>query len=614
MPPAGAGFAPGEAQALQQSIGNAAVARALQRRMRRPEPDSGHGEASADVGAAVSDVLGSRGRHLPEKVQRDAETRLGTPKGTYRDVELHDTDTDREVARSVGAIALTSGNHIVGDVSRPQTFYHELHHIWQQKRGTVPGTDMGNGLRLSDARDSAEREAESVGNRAAAAPVQRAVTEPHLDSHPDSHPDSHLDSPSESHAHASPHSVAEQHAEETAAEPSPGALSLPIQRKVGFEFESNMLVKADDKAVIAKDEKVFEADSGDWYITPDASALEFVTVPFEEEGENPEWERMKRAVSEMADAFSAIHTTARLSQLMGGDTPLHEALSDGTVHQHAGHDVYVPGENRLMPPTAAPQATGGVSLERMLALFDALMKTQLPVESPTNPEDVAILDEEPEERTDKTPLAGADPRRDAKILADAQHLTAAYVEDLPDTGTGALEGLLALIYTYLLAGERQSRQQDQAKYFLPVMTRMSFSAMFASLPDEAKAAFDPRKVLSHGGFEPDEPVYKQGFSDRGAGDATTSRGPGRAAWLESITSGGPDLMSAGGGSEVTEGMKASSPAMGQHDALDAGHGSGAPGLAQVELRRLPKSVPPGEWLPVASTLFEMFGAVQNGRK
>ncbi|MFK0049434.1 hypothetical protein ACIQU4_36135 [Streptomyces sp. NPDC090741] len=80
-------------------------------------------------------------------------------------------------------------------------------------------------------------------------------------------------------------------------------------------------------------------------------------------------------------------------------------------------------------------------------------------------------------------------------------------------------------------------------------------------------------------------------------------------WLESIASGGPDLMSAGGGSTVTEGMKASSPAMGQHRRLDAGHAAGAAGRVQVELRRLPGDVPPQEWLPVAATLFEMFRKV-----
>lgn len=106
-------------------------------------------------------------------------------------------------------------------------------------------------------------------------------------------------------------------------------------------------------------------------------------------------------------------------------------------------------------------------------------------------------------------------------------------------------------------------------------------------------------------------MYKEGFADHGAGDSTKSYGPGRKQWLNSIASGGTDLMSAGGRSTVTEGMKASSPAMGQHDRLDPGHASEAADLVQVELRRLPGQVPPEEWRPVAAALFEMFRKVQR---
>ncbi|MER7665855.1 MULTISPECIES: hypothetical protein [unclassified Streptomyces] len=58
-------------------------------------------------------------------------------------------------------------------------------------------------------------------------------------------------------------------------------------------------------------------------------------------------------------------------------------------------------------------------------------------------------------------------------------------------------------------------------------------------------------------------------------------------------------------------MKASSPAMGQHQRLDPGHASGAADLVQVELRRLPGQVPPQEWLPVAAAIFKMFREVQG---
>ncbi|MFJ4967718.1 DUF4157 domain-containing protein [Streptomyces sp. NPDC088755] len=574
--------APGSVPALQRSVGNAAVTRMLQREAHRHDAGCGREEPAEPVQRStdVHDVLRSRGRSLSEPVRADMENRLGAPRGTFRSVSVHDSPRDIEVSRSIGATAFTSGDHVVGDVSKPQTLAHELHHVRQQRKGQVPGTETGNGLKVSHPNDPAEREAEAVSAQAMAdpAPVQRD------------------------------------------AEPSPAGTpsgtpadgDVAIQRKVGVEFETNMLVRAGDKPVISKNEKVFEAASGDWYITPDASALEFVTVPFEEEGEAPELGRMTQAVGEMAEAFKTLHTSTKLASLMDGNAELGEVLSEsGTVHQHQGNDVYVPGADRLYPPLAKPQATGGVSLEKMLTLFQALAGQELPLTSPSNPEDVHILGDDPEKRTDTTTLGGANPKRDAAILADAQRLTDTYCADLDPAGTRELRGLLATVYTYLLAGAQQSGRQDQAKYFLPLMSRMSFSAMYAALPEEAQSHFDPARVLAVASLAAGDPVYQHGFADHGAGDSKKSFGPQRGKWLESIASGGPDLMSAGGGTDVTDGMKASSPAMGQHDRLDPGHADGAAGLVQVELRRLPGQVPPEEWLPLAATLFEMFRKVQE---
>lgn len=177
----GAGLTPGDVSALQRTAGNRAVSHALQREAHQHGAGCGHGTQTTEdaTGAAVRSVLGSSGRSLPASVQREAEARLGTPAGTYSAVQIHDGPKDIEVSRALGAVAFTSGSDIVGDVSQPQTLYHELHHVVQQRRGAVPGTDMGNGLKVSDENDHAEREAAEVGARAAAAsPVQRATDAP----------------------------------------------------------------------------------------------------------------------------------------------------------------------------------------------------------------------------------------------------------------------------------------------------------------------------------------------------------------------------------------------------------------------------------------------------
>jgi hypothetical protein len=296
------------------------------------------------------------------------------------------------------------------------------------------------------------------------------------------------------------------------------------------------------------------------------------------------------------------------------NTFLKDVLEGGTLNQFGGHDIYVPADMRLYPPTAKPQVTGGVNLENILDLFAAAVSTQLPLESPTNPGEMQYLGEEPQVRSQpgKTPLGGHDYEKEAKILGEATKLASAYVESAKVRGIEGwdkLEGMLALIYSYLLAGARQEKVQDQAKYFMPLMSRMSFAGMYATLPGDAQKEFKPAGILALAGLNPSEPVYQLGFSDKAAGDSEVHRGPPRGDWLTSIVA-GKDLMSAEGGTPVTKGMKASSPAMGQYPTLDPGHTKQPDQLVRIEMRRLPGEVPPEEWVPLATTLFAMFQRVQ----
>ena len=378
-----------------------------------------------------------------------------------------------------------------------------------------------------------------------------------------------------------------------------------------------MPIRANGAQIIAKNTSVYESASGDWKITPDASNMEFSTVPFEEEGNNPELEKMQTAVNEMAQAFDMVHLNAQFNENQN-DTPLSEALAGGTLYPFHGHEVYVPKDMRVYPATAKPQVTGGVRLENIPALLEASYSTRLPLASPSNPEDIAVLESDPIARKDseKRPVGGTNFLRDAGILVRSEVLASLYVSDLKHRGVEGwdkLEGMLALIYSYLLAGDRQGGVQDQAKYFLPLMSRMSFAGMYSTLPRGARDGFDPEKILDVARLDPTAPLYKHGFSDTGAGDQAVSRGPVRKKWLESIER-GRDLMSAEGKTSVTKGMFASSPAMGEHQMLDPDHQGNFEKLVQIELRRLPGAVPPEEWEPLATTLFQMFQRVQRGRQ
>ncbi|MGW1052643.1 eCIS core domain-containing protein [Streptomyces sp. NPDC002521] len=173
---------------LQATVGNAAVVQRL-RRTGHPGAQEEHLH-SADCGhqpdeqarvqrSAVREVLGSDGRPLDETTRTDMEARLGAD---FADVRIHDDAAARASAAAVGARAYTSGSHVViGDGGADKhTLAHELTHVIQQRRGSVAGTDNGDGLWISDPSDRFEREAEATATRvmAAAAPRHTADQAP----------------------------------------------------------------------------------------------------------------------------------------------------------------------------------------------------------------------------------------------------------------------------------------------------------------------------------------------------------------------------------------------------------------------------------------------------
>nr|WP_233518157.1 DUF4157 domain-containing protein [Streptomyces corynorhini] len=176
---------------LQTAAGNAAVIQMLRgadhpwaRDQHEHGAGCGHQENHQEITAspapvqrsAVHDVLRSAGKPLGEPVRQEMEARLGAD---FSDVRVHDDNAARASAAEVGARAYTSGGHVVigADGGDKHTLAHELTHVIQQRQGPVAGTDMGDGLRVSDASDKFERAAEANAQRVMRAPfdVQRAV-------------------------------------------------------------------------------------------------------------------------------------------------------------------------------------------------------------------------------------------------------------------------------------------------------------------------------------------------------------------------------------------------------------------------------------------------------
>jgi len=182
--PAGRAPVPGPAStllALQRAAGNAAVARAVEGQRHEHDANCGHGPSVQR--SAVHEVLRSPGRALDAPLQQEMEGRFGGE--DFSGVRLHTDAAALDSAAEIGALAYTSFPHVVWDGRDKQVLAEELHHIGQQSRGPVPGTDNGDGLMISDPSDWAEVEAKESARRVMSgpAPVQRAEEPAHDPAH-----------------------------------------------------------------------------------------------------------------------------------------------------------------------------------------------------------------------------------------------------------------------------------------------------------------------------------------------------------------------------------------------------------------------------------------------
>lgn len=135
---------------LQRMAGNAATSSLVAQREEDP----------------VHNVLnGSGGSGLDNTTKTSMESRFGQD---FSSVKVHQGPQAADAAKSVQAQAFTVGDNIVlGEGKSPsdeRTMAHELTHVVQQRSGDVPGQSIGNGLKLSDPGDWAERQAEATAD------------------------------------------------------------------------------------------------------------------------------------------------------------------------------------------------------------------------------------------------------------------------------------------------------------------------------------------------------------------------------------------------------------------------------------------------------------------
>ncbi|SFB16201.1 protein of unknown function [Cohnella sp. OV330] len=153
--------------AMQRAVGN----RAILQMMRA-------GELSPEESAAPAQRKQDRPGALPLDVQSKMEKVMGAD---FSNVNVHANSSN---ASSMGALAYAQGNdiHFAPGQYSPDTqngqkiIGHELAHVVQQRQGRVlPTAQLKSGMRLND--DPAlEKEADDLGERAAATPDQAAPT------------------------------------------------------------------------------------------------------------------------------------------------------------------------------------------------------------------------------------------------------------------------------------------------------------------------------------------------------------------------------------------------------------------------------------------------------
>jgi len=158
---------------LQRTIGNRAIQRLLET---APATASGNADLEDEGHNSLERFrAGLEGRRglgtvLPEDVRRLLEGRIGAD---LRDVRVHAGSEANELSTAVQARAFTTGSEIFFKDGKydPQSqdglrlLAHEVTHVIQQSKGSVAGSEVAEGVSISDPSDSFEQEAEQVAEQ-----------------------------------------------------------------------------------------------------------------------------------------------------------------------------------------------------------------------------------------------------------------------------------------------------------------------------------------------------------------------------------------------------------------------------------------------------------------
>lgn len=409
-------------------------------------------------------------------------------------------------------------------------------------------------------------------------------------------------------AAAAPRTPGPQHArlaQLSAMRNAPPAVAHPavvLQRKVGFEFESannenrwtfqgrndgeNWAMIKHTKAILVP------MASGLGGLSADNGAVEMVTSPLSN------WGQVTAAISGLLGMVGTYQNATKV--LEGG------ANDAARAHTHKEQNRVV-GKASFQ---AKPQATLGVAMENIEALFDKLLamgkRPQSPLEQ--NLANVVTLN-----ATGIAVDEGKDILSRALELYRERHDPTHVINDV-----AALEGFMGVVLKTLYdAWSNSGRDLTDPKYAFTIMPRTDFTSMVVSLPADARAslldlvtsgvlftAFDEKAKR----FKLNSLVFPGGYTyTKANGKPGRSKGPTVGQWLHSIFYGADpkDLLSPPPGY----------PRHGVNPEGLGAHGTDRddPTLSLFELRNLTNGeiVATDAWLPLARIVSQIASEVQN---
>lgn len=440
-----------------------------------------------------------------------------------------------------------------------------------------------------------------------------------------------------------------------------------IQRDVGFEFETGVPVKTTPSDTsVPYGVQLFEPNAGGWEIKSDNSKIEFVTEQVRDSTSGKkELDRRMDQIVAWAKAMCAS------SQQAGAKRLVRVAPDMGTTYKYNDESVVL-GQHPLTEDQviAAPQATGGVTLDKIPSLISRLMETKLshlkqsrtfkaqheaPQMTGDDIEDdqnqwmydnitkpmITNIESQGFKSQDISYSVGSESLMTALYPIAAKGKVEEWLDQVDNYSTEDrqqfselfgfsptevrettrnLQGLLTLVISYLIGGSMASTPAPYSKAIATLMSRTNFYQLYRLLTARERKLFSSESVLGIAEME-DGPVFEKGFYIYNELKQKVLRpGPKRSEWITSIIEGTSvedeeenrpyDMMSAGSGTDVPR----SSSSMGALNMPDVNYRTNKAELAVLELRNIPKNQGIDDWKATAMTIFEMFRDINMTRE